>query len=542
MGDNIYSKKPWFKHYPKRVRKSISYPRETIPALIEQTSMILPQKPAIIFNDCESTYIEIIQKASRISMALITMGVVKGDVVGIMMQNCPAYAIIVLGALRIGAIIVPINPVYTEKEAQHMLKYTSAKVLFVQDSIYNKYPKIREGTDLTDLIVASYSKLVQENNKLYWSFEELLLKWGPAPICKLSPEDVAFYLFTGGTTGIPKAAIITHENVVSSIFIQREWRHVIDFGKETLMAFLPWSHASGLICNLLMALICGWTCVTLPKFELRQILENTAKYKATLLNGNPTIYRAIVNYQDMEKHNYLGSVKLMTSGGAPLPIEIHRKIKMITGKIIMETYGLTEASPAVSANPPMASSKDIREGSCGLIYPGMDVRIVDPKEGKRDVLFDEPGELICRGPNIMKGYYKAPAETEKTIKDGWLYTGDIVTMNSDGWLFIVDRKKETILSGGYNVYPRQVEEVLYKHPSVREAAVIGIPNEYFGESVKAYVTLKPGTNADPDEIIEFCKGWLANYKAPHQVEILEDLPKTESGKILKRVIRENYES
>jgi long-chain acyl-CoA synthetase len=542
MDSSIYSQKPWYKHYPARVRHNICYPKESIAALIEQTGAMLSRKPAIIFNDREISYSELIRKASKFSTALITMGVGKDDVIGIMMQNCPEYAISVLGALRIGAIVVPVNPVCPEKEAQYMLNHTSAKVLIIQDSIFQKYPKIQKDTSITDLVVASYSNPVQEDNQLYWSFDELLRKWGPTSRCNLHPGDVAFYLFTGGTTGIPKAAIITHENVVSSIYIQREWRHVIDFGKETLMAFLPWSHTSGLVCNLLMTLVCGWTCIALPKFDLQQVLENTAKYKVTLFNGNPTIYTAMLNHKDIGKLNYLSSLKLMTSGGAPLPIEIHQEIKSITGKIIMETYGLTEASPSVSANPPMIRSQDIIEGSCGLIYPGIDVKIVDPKEGKKEVPLNEPGELICRGPNIMKGYYKMPAETRKTIKEGWLYTGDIALMDSEGWLFIVDRKKEIILSGGYNVYPRQVEEVLYKHPSIREAAVIGVPNEYFGESVKAYVSLKPEMDADPEEIIKFCRVYLAGYKAPHQVQILDDLPKTENGKILKRLIREQYES
>ena len=540
--DSIYSDKPWHKHYPPKVRHNICYPKESIVALIEQNCATLGQKPAIIFKDREINYSELIHKASRFSTALITMGVGKNDVVGIMMQNCPEFAICVLGALRIGAIVIPINSVCSEKEAQYMLNHSTAKVLIIQDSIFQKYPEIQKGTSITDLVVTSYNNPVPEDNPSCWSFDDLLRKWGPTPRCDLHPGDVAFYLFTGGTTGIPKAAIITNENVVSSIYIQREWRHVIDFGKETLMTCLPWSHTSGLICNLLMALVCGWTCITLPKFDLQEVLESIAKYKATLFNGNPTIYTAMLNHKDIRKKNYLSSLKLMTSGGASLPIEIHREIKSLTGRIIMETYGLTEASPSVSANPPMVRSEDVKEGSCGLIYPGIDVKIVDPEDGNKEVPLNEPGELICRGPNIIKGYYKMPDETNMALRDGWLYTGDIALMDSDGWLYIVDRKKEeVILSGGYNVYPREVEEILYKHPAIREAAVIGVPNDYFGESVKAYVSLKPEMNAEPEEIIEFCRGYLARYKGPHQIKILDDLPKTGNGKISKRLIREQFE-
>ena len=350
-------------------------------------------------------------------------------------------------------------------------------------------------------------------------------------------EDIAVFQYTGGTTGLAKAAMLTHKNLVANVLQLNAWVPNLEKGKEVVMCVLPFFHVYGMTVGMNIGIYLGATLILEPKFEVERVVKLIKKYKVTLFPGVPTIYVAINKYASEKKVN-LSSVKFCLSGGAPLPVEVAEEFERITGGKVREGYGLSESSPVTHAN---LAYGEPRKGSIGLPLPDTLAKIIDVNTGE-EVPIGETGELCIKGPQVMKGYWNRPEETEMALdKDGWLHTGDIAKMDEDGYFYIVDRKKDMIIAGGYNIYPREVEEVLYQHPKVQEAAVIGVPDEYRGETVKAFIVLKEGCEASAEEIIEFCKKHLATYKVPKLIEFVDDLPKSAVGKVLRRILKEREE-
>ena len=355
----------------------------------------------------------------------------------------------------------------------------------------------------------------------------------PAPM-RVGLDETACLLYTGGTTGTPKGAELTHRNLLVNAIQCQVWLRTTTAG-EVVLAALPFSHSYGMTTCLNHAIYAASTLVLIPNpRDLKFVLTNIARHKPTLFPGVPTMYVAINNYRDIEKYD-LSSIRACISGGAGLPLEVQRRFEALTGGKLVEGYGLTECSPVTHANPVYAGS---RNGTIGLPWPGTECRLVDVEDGQSDAAPGEPGELCIRGPQVMKGYWNRPEDTAAVLRDGWLHTGDVAAMDDDGYFRIVDRKKDMIIAGGYNIYPRDIEEVLYEHPSVREAVAVGVPHPYRGETAKAYVVLKEGATAGEDELIRWCRGRLAKYKVPTAIEIRDELPKTMVGKVLRRALRE----
>jgi long-chain acyl-CoA synthetase len=349
----------------------------------------------------------------------------------------------------------------------------------------------------------------------------------------LTPSDIACLQYTGGTTGTSKGAMLTHANLVTNAYQASRLLTMGGNGKEVMVAALPMFHIFAMTCVMISSVEIGGTVVILPRFELRAALNAIRKYRPTMFHGVPTMYVAFNGVPGVERYGF-DSLRMCMSGGAALPVEVRQKFEALTGGKLVEGYGLTETSPVTHVNPPEGSPK---VASIGLPIPDTEARIVDLATGTREMSMGEIGEITIRGPQVMKGYWNKPEETALVLRDGWLYTGDIAKKDADGYFYIVDRKKDMIIAGGYNIYPREVEEVLFECPKIQEAAVIGVPDEYRGETVKAFVVLKPGVSATAEEIIAFCRERLAGYKAPRQVVFRDSLPKSGVGKYLRRELR-----
>lgn len=369
------------------------------------------------------------------------------------------------------------------------------------------------------------------------SLREVIKKeTGKPPKVVIDPEeDVACFQYTGGTTGLPKAAMLTHFNLVANALQSKEIaRAVLQEGKERVLSAIPFFHSYGLTTTLNLSLFDGATMICIPRFDIKEILGAIQKHKPTAFPGVPTMYVALNNYPEIHKYD-LSSIRSLNSGAAPMPVEVMRQFEGRTGGVIVEGYGLSEASPVVTSNPLGGLRKP---GSVGIPLPDTICKIMDLDTGTKELGPEEVGELVVKGPQVMKGYWNRPEETAQVLRDGWLYTGDVAKMDQDGYFYIVERKKDLIISGGFNVYPREVEEVLYEHPKVAQAAVIGIPDEYAGERVKAVVVVKEGQNLTAEEIVDFCRERLTGYKVPRVVEFKEELPTTMTGKVLRRALKE----
>jgi long-chain acyl-CoA synthetase len=349
----------------------------------------------------------------------------------------------------------------------------------------------------------------------------------------LRPTDIACLQYTGGTTGVSKGAILTHGNLVINAWQTCHWLTSGKNGAEVMVAALPFFHIYAMTCVMISAVMTGSSVIVLPRFETRAVLSAFRKYRPSIFHGVPTMYVAL---NTLPKHNQrdFQSLRVCMSGGGPLPMEVQEKFERLTGARLVEGYGLTEASPVTHVNPPDGISK---VGSIGLLIPGTEARIMDLESGTREMPDGEIGEIVIRGPQVMKGYWNKPSETAKVLRNGWLYTGDIARRDPDGYFAIVDRKKDLIIAGGYNIYPREVEEVLFEHPKIKEVVVIGVPDEYRGETVKAFIVPKDGATVAPREIIAFCRERLAAYKVPTEIEFRESLPKSGVGKYLRRELR-----
>jgi long-chain acyl-CoA synthetase len=529
--------------------------------LLKSSAERFPSNIALHFLGKNVLYSELWDSVQRFATTLQSMGIKKGDRVGIMLPNCPQFLIAFYGANLAGATITAINPIYTPRELEHALKDSGAETLVILDLKYPVFREIAGATQVKRVITTGIQDYLPfPKNFLFpikakkdgvwvdikpapnlFSFTKLLAKH-PAPPSKVvcdPKEDVAMLLYTGGTTGFPKAAMLTNHNLVCNAIQCATWIGGVGLkdGEGVMGGILPFFHSYGLSTVMNLSMRSGYKIILFPKFDVAEVVKGIQNHRISLLPGVPTMYVAINNFPDIKKYN-LSSIKGCNSGGAPLPIEVKQAFERITGGKLIEGYGLSESSPVLSSNP---LGGENRTGSIGVSFPDTEIRIVD--ENGNPVPTGEVGELIARGPQVMKGYWNRPDENAKTLKtdangQAWLYTGDMARMDEDGYLYIADRKKELILVGGYNVFPREVEEVLYEHPKVQEAVVAGIKDKYMGETVKAFIVLRNGETATPEEIIDFCKARLAAYKVPRNVEFRTELPKTMIGKILRRVLQE----
>ncbi len=557
--------RPWYKFYDQGVPRSIHYPHIPLYRLLDDSAAKFPNNAATVFGGkvgkmylgASLTYDQLKDLTDRFAAALQALGVKKGDKVSIHLPNSPQFVIAYYGVLKTGAVVVPTNPLYVEREIEHQFNDAGVETVITLTKFYPLIRNVKGKTPLRNIIVTNIKEYFPPLLKLLFTLavekkeghrlegdlvegtymlQDLLKKHEPiAKPVEVDPEDLAVLLYTGGTTGIPKGAMLTHRNLVANALQVRSWLTDVQEGKEVALCALPFFHSYGMTVAMNFGIAVGATLVLMPNpRDIDEMLILIDKYQVSVFPGVPTMYVAINNHPDTPKHN-LRSVRACISGAAPLPVEVKQKFEEITGGKLVEGYGLTEASPVTHCNPIYGVNK---AGSIGVPFPDTDARIVDVETGTRELPPGEAGELAVKGPQVMKGYWNMPEETEMVLKDGWLLTGDIAKMDEDGYFYIVDRKKDMIIAGGYNIYPREVEEVLYQHPKVKEAVVAGVPDPYRGETVKAYIVLKEGETATEEEIIEFCRKNLAKYKVPRMVEFRDELPKSAVGKLLRRVLVE----
>jgi long-chain acyl-CoA synthetase len=529
----VPSDRPWLAHYPEGVPASLTYRSIPIYQLLAESAARHPDYPAVRFYQNRLTYGQLWDQVQRCAAAFASLGIRPGDRIALMLPNCPQYVIAYCGALLAGAIVVQVNPLYTPRELRHLLANSGAETIVVADALYPVVQSASEGTSLKRALVTRLRGEVALGPEAQ-PFESLVAA-APAlsPAIAVDPQDVAVLQYTGGTTGVSKGAMLTHFNIVANVAQAAAFNpETPPPGESRFLTVIPLFHVYGMTICLNLCLALGGELILLPRFDLAEVMATIKATQPTHFPGVPTMYVAVNGYPDAESYG-LGSIKYLNSGAAPMPVEVMSAYEARFGGKILEGYGLSEASPFTHGHPPRAVRKP---GTVGMPAVDTDCEIVDLDLGTTVLPAGDVGEIRIRGPQIMRGYWEMPEETAIALRDGWLYTGDIGSMDSDGYFSIVDRKKDMIIASGYNVYPRDVEEVLYEHPAIRECCVAGIPDGYRGETVKAYVVLRPGAELDLDEMREFCKERLAAYKVPKVVEVRDALPKSLVGKILRRVL------
>ncbi|GBF05007.1 AMP-dependent synthetase/ligase [Deinococcus aerius] len=551
--------RPWLDHYEEGVPRGWTPSNDVLPDLLRRTAEAFPGRAALGFLGATTTYRELWQDVGHFAAALQRIGVRPGERVSIMLPNCPQFVVAFYGALLAGATVVNTSPLYVASELEHQLRDSGSETLILLDAFYPRYSAVAGRVPVQRVIVTGiqdalpFPKSVlyplKARREGHWvnvraggsvyAFRNLLRSPSttPRPVT-LRPDDVALLQYTGGTTGVPKGAMLTHGNLVANAEQARAWMTDLRPGQEVTLAAIPFFHVYGMTVAMNLSVLIGATIALVPNArDIKMVLSQIVASGATLFPGVPTLYNAINNHPDTRDFD-LTTIRACISGSAPLPLETARQFRQTTGGAnLVEGYGLTEASPITHVNPIYGEQ---REGSIGLPLPGVDALVVG--EDGQPVPEGEVGELWVSGPNVMKGYWNRPDETAKVLREAhgqtWLLTGDMAVMDEAGYFRIVDRKKDLIIAGGYNIYPREVEEVLYAHPAVLEAAAVGVPDPYRGESVHAALALKPGMKATEAEIIAHCRLHLSPYKVPRSVEFRAELPKTAVGKILRRQLAE----
>jgi len=554
-GKSSYASKPWLKSYEKGVPEKLNYEEICMPAIMERTAGKFPEKNALIFMGYKVNYSQFKDMVDRFATCLADFGVKKGDAVSLLLPNVIPCVVAYYSILKIGAINVMNNPLYSDRELEHQFNDSGTKVLITLDLLGNRMIDLRPKTKIKQIIITSIGDylpfpksllfpLVAKKKKLaadvkeasdVYRWKDCIAKYQPnPPKVKNSFTDVAMYQYTGGTTGVSKGVELTHGNLSKQVQQIGAWFPAFEAGAEVMLGALPYFHVFGMSCCMNYAVSQGFSQVLVPKPQPEPLLEAIHKFKPTFAPLVPTMYIGMLSHPNLKKTD-MSCIKGAFSGSAPLPVEVISEFEKITGATIVEGFGMTETCPVTHINPFAGGAR--KAGSVGLPISDTQCRIVDLENGTEDMPFGERGELIVKGPQIMRGYKGKPEETANTLKDGWIYTGDIATMDEDGYFFIVDRKKDMIISGGYNVYPRDIDEVFYMHPKVQEACSIGVPDSKRGESAKVFIVLKEGQTGTAEEFIEFAKTKLAVYKVPTEIEFRTDLPKTNVGKILRKELR-----
>ncbi|MFS0882304.1 long-chain fatty acid--CoA ligase [Bacillus sp. 7586-K] len=550
------SQKPWLQHYPNDIPHHINIDEKPLFYYLQQTAKEFPTKTAIHFLGKELSYTELYIQSLKLANYLQSIGLQKGDRVSIMLPNCPQAVIAYYGTILCGGIVVQTNPLYMERELEYQLKDSGSTYIITLDLLYPRVSKMKALTNLKHIIVTGIKDylpfpknllypLVQKKEKQVvvkvehqgdtHLFKKIMLTALPnVTIPDINPkEDIAILQYTGGTTGFPKGVMLTHENLVANTQMCAAWMYKCKKGEESVLGIIPFFHVYGMTAVMNLSIMQAFKMILLPKFDPTDTLKTIQKLKPTLFPGAPTIYISLLNHPELKEYD-LSSIDGCISGSAALPVEIQEQFEEITGGRLVEGYGLSEASPVTHANFLWSNRKT---GSIGVPWPSTEAMIISYESGGRAEP-NELGELLVKGPQVMKGYWNRIEETEAALRDGWLYTGDIGYMDEDGYFYIVDRKKDMIIASGYNIYPREIEEVLYEHDKVQEVVVAGIPDPYRGETVKAYIVLKEGVTATAEEFNEYARKHLAAYKVPHIYEFRNELPKTAVGKILRRALIE----
>ncbi len=558
--------RPWFASYPEGVPHTRApYPEKSLFSVLEDTARTFPDRPALAWFGKHLSYRELLREVERFSAALASLGVKKGDRVGLVLPNCPQYVIAYYATIRIGAVIVGNNPLYTQRELTHQLSDAGIEVAVVLDQLYSNVAAVRDQVGLREVVVCGLEDYMpfpknilapllvfKKNAKKEghpWPpvpagakvrrWKDLMKSAGSVPpVAQVdAKKDAAGFIYTGGTTGLSKGAMLSHYNLVSNCIQATAWFPGLRPGEDSMMAVIPFFHSYGMTVAMNFAIVNGLKLVMLPRFELELTLKEIQKEKPTLFPGVPRLYIAINEGKETPKYD-LSSIRYCLSGAAPLPLAVAEKFEKITGSRVVEGYGLTETSPITHANPLEGKRK---EGSIGLPVPDADCKLVDLDDPTKEVEPGHEGELAIAGPQVMLGYWNRPEETAAMIRESadgerWLYTGDIAKMDDEGYFSIVDRKKDMILVSGFNVYPTDVEQVLYRHEKIEKVCVVGVPDQTTGEAVKAFVVLRQGQQATAAEIIAWSRETLTGYRVPKQIEFRDALPETLVGKVLRRVL------
>ncbi|KLV33142.1 AMP-binding protein [Priestia megaterium] len=548
------TEKIWLSQYPDEIPDRLHYEQKNLAQLFEEAVQKNPKKSAIYFLGKKMTFSQLHQDSLKLSSYLIELGLKRGDRVAIMLPNCPQAVISFYAVLLAGGVVVQTNPLYTERELEYQLNDSEATMIIALDLLYPRVVKMKALTKIKHVVITSiqdylpfpkniiYPFIQRKQQKISVDvshtetthlFKRIINESSPA-VCNaegISDEDIAILQYTGGTTGFPKGVMLTHKNLVANATMCSHWLYRCRYGEEKVLGIIPFFHVYGLTTVLVLSVLQNYEMVLLPKFDAKTTLKTIHKQQPTLFPGAPTIYIALLNHPDLAKYN-LSSIDSCMSGSAPLPVEVQEQFEKLTGGKLVEGYGLTETSPVTHAN---FLWKERIPGSIGVPWPDTDAKILSFETGK-EAAVSEVGEIAVKGPQVMKGYWKQPEETEAVMRDGWLLTGDVGYMDDKGYFYVVDRKKDIIIAGGYNIYPREVEEVLYEHEKIQEAVVVGVPDPYRGETVKAYIVLKNGVRCTEEELNEFSRKYLAAYKVPRLYEFRNELPKTAVGKILRRAL------
>ncbi|WP_268626399.1 long-chain-fatty-acid--CoA ligase [Paenibacillus alvei] len=550
--------KPWLRHYPQEIDPTYDYPRQNVAQFLIDAAQEYPTRPALEFMGKQLSYERLLEECCRFANALVRLGIGRQERVAIMLPNCPQTVIAYYGTLMAGCIAVLTNPLYKERELAIQLADSGAAAIITLDVLYPRVRAAQARTTLRHAIITSIKdylpfpknvlfalkmkKNVQAAGITYddhvHAFVPLLKSVPPRFMCAEvdGEHDLALLQYTGGTTSTPKGVMLTHQNLVANTMQSAAWFYKVKRGEEIFLGALPFFHVFGMTILMNLCTLCRGMNVLVPKFEPSEMLRIIHKLRPTVFPGAPTMYISLINHPDTDRYD-LSSIHTCISGAASLPLEVQEKFEAITGCVLIEGYGLTEASPITHANLLWGKRKN---GSIGIPFPDTEAKIVDSYTGE-ELPQGEVGELVVRGPQVMKGYWNKPEETVTALRDGWLYTGDLGRQDEDGFFSIIDRKKDLIIAGGFNIYPREVEEVLYEHPCVKEAVVVGVPDSYRGETVKAYIVTRTGTHVTQEELNVWCRERMASFKVPRQYEFRSELPKTIAGKVLRRMLLEEEE-
>ncbi|MGH7256328.1 MAG: long-chain-fatty-acid--CoA ligase [Nitrospirales bacterium] len=547
----------WHCRYDPGVPYKGVYPAWTLLDLLERSVARYGNNPALFFYGTWLSYRALDDLTTRFALSLQALGVEPGDRVAIMLPNCPQAFIAYYGALRAGAVVVLINPLFVAREIQTVVEDSGSGTILALDLFYPRVRDIARAGRVKRIILTSLREFLPPLRRLLYplklrlsgravhvnrrepvlALQALLRKPPtdrPAILPVVKPDDLALLQYTGGTTGTPKGAMLTHRNLVTNTQQCRLWVPDFQEGREVFLGVVPFFHAYGLSTCQHLAVMTGSTMILLPRFDVREALRAISRHRVSIFSGIPAMFMAMNDYPQVGRYN-LRSLRVCLSGASPLHAEVRNRFERLTGVKISEGYGLTEASPVTHCNPVYGERPD---GAIGVPFPDTDCRVVDQETGRRELPPGEVGELVVRGPQIMQGYWNKPEETAAVLRDGWLYTGDLVRQDRTGFFYLVDRKKDMIKSRGENVYPREVEEVLFTHPLVKDAVVVGIPDVHLGEAVKAFVVPVDGQTLTEADLIAHCQQWLGRFKVPTRIEFRTALPRNLVGKVLRRVLRE----
>jgi len=543
----------WHKSYAPGVKKSLVYEKLTLSQALTRSSEEFPEKTALNYMGKRITYKELNKLANRFARALLEMGIKPGDKVAVCLPNIPQVIIANLAVLRIGAVAVQNNPLYTERELQYQLNDSDCRIIITLTLLIPRIQKIKSGTKIEKIIGCHINTFLPfpkkqlfpfvkkdmyrkvESNKDVMVFDDLIAKFSPEPVEEKSQwNDLAALMYTGGTTGVSKGVMLSHANLSCVVQQFVSWFPDLNPGEERLVGNFPVFHIAGFTTGQNLSIWRSWENILVPRPDAKINIEILKKYKPTFLPAVPTIFVGLLADPEFRRLDF-SFMRGFFSGAAPLAAETIRSLKEISGKIICEGYGTTETACLATSTP---WGGTIKPGTVGVPLPDTDIKIVNIDNPDKELALGDPGEIAVKGPQIMMGYYNKPEETKQNLRDGWFLTGDIGRFDEDGYLTIVDRKKDMIIAGGYNIYPVELDDVLMAHPKILEACTIGIPHEYRGETVKAFIVPKPGEVLTEEEVIAYCKKNLAAYKVPKIIEFIDELPKSAVGKILRRKLKD----